>query len=99
MRIQTGASVQDNGAKFIWYDQIDEILSLTAKANGVSRVMDQGMPVPDTGTSSAPTDGCEEADGHGELSWVHSLQRTNPEAHNELTNRATTPLHKHEHRI
>ena len=41
--------------------------------------MDQG--VPHIGTSSASTDGCEEADGDGEPSWVYSLQRTNPEAH------------------
>jgi hypothetical protein len=62
-------------------DQIDKILSLTAKANGVPGAMDQGVPEPGTGTSSAPTECYEEADGDGEQSWVHSPQRTNPEAH------------------
>jgi hypothetical protein len=81
LRNQKGASVRDDGAKFIWYDQIDEILSLAAKANGVLRAMDQGVPVPGTGTSSSPTDGCEEANGDGEPSWVHSPQRINHEAH------------------
>ena len=78
LRNQTGAGVRDDGAKFIWYDQIDKNFSLTAKANGVQGAMDQGVPVPDTGTSSALTEGCEEADGDGEPSWVHSLQHTNP---------------------
>jgi hypothetical protein len=80
LRNQTGAGVQDDGTKFPWYDQIDEILSLTAKANGVLGAMDQGVSVPDTGTSTAPTEGCEEPDGDGEPSWVHSPQRT-PQAH------------------
>ena len=35
LRNQTGGSASDDGAKFIWYDEIDEILSLTAKVNGV----------------------------------------------------------------
>jgi hypothetical protein len=64
--------VRDDGAKFIRYDQMDEILSLTANANGNSEAMDQGVHVPDTGISNPPTDVCEEADGDGEPSWVHS---------------------------
>jgi hypothetical protein len=80
LRNQTGAGVWDDGAKFIWYDQIDEILSLTAKANGVPGAMDQGVPVPGTGTSSGPADVCEEIDGDGEPSWAHSPQRTDPAA-------------------
>ena len=99
LRNQTGAGVRDDGAKFIWYDQIDEILSLTAKANGVPGAMDQGVPVPDTGNSSAHTDGYEEADEDGEPSWVHSPQRTNPEAHSGVDHQRTTPLYEHEHRI
>jgi hypothetical protein len=81
LRNQTGACVWNDGAKFIWYDQIDENLSLTAKANGVPGTMDQGVPVPGTGISTAPIEGCEEPDGDGEPSWVHSPQRTNLEAH------------------
>jgi hypothetical protein len=76
LRNQTSAGVRDDGTKFPWYDQIDEILSLTAKANGVSGAMDQGVPVPGTGTSTAPMEGCEEPDEDGEPSWVHSPQRT-----------------------
>ena len=48
--------MRDEGAKFLWYDEIDEILSLTAKANGVPGGMDQGVPVPGMETSSAPVD-------------------------------------------
>ena len=40
---QTGGGARDDGAKFIWYDQINEILSLTAKAIGVPGGMDQGV--------------------------------------------------------
>ena len=60
IRNQTGGGVRDEGAKFLWYDEIDEILSLTAKANGVPGGMDQGVPVPETGTSSAPVDVSED---------------------------------------
>ena len=35
LQYQTGGGAHDNGAKFIWYDQIDETLSLTAKTIGV----------------------------------------------------------------
>ena len=59
-RNQTGSGVRDEGAKFLWYDEIDEILSLTTKANGVPGGMDQGVPVPRTGTSSAPVDVSED---------------------------------------
>ena len=72
--------MRDNDAKFIWYDQIDEIFSLTSKANGVLRAMDRGVPLPGTETSSTPTDVCEEADGDGEPSWMHSPQCTDHEA-------------------
>ena len=58
----------DDGAKFIWYDQIDKILSHTTKANGVPGAMDQGVPVFGTGTSTAPMEGCEDPDGDGEPS-------------------------------
>ena len=93
LRNQTGAGAWDDGTKFLWYDQIDEILSFIANANGVPGAMDQGVPVPDTGTSTAPTEGCEEPDGDGEPSWVHSPQRTNPEAHNggDQQSHGTTP--------
>ena len=37
---QTGRGAGDDGAKFIWYDKIDEILSLTAKIVGVLGGMD-----------------------------------------------------------
>lgn len=63
MQNQTGTGAIDEGAKFIWFDQIDEILNLTAKANGVPGAMDQGVPVPGTGTSNAPVDVSEE---HGD---------------------------------
>ena len=75
---QTCASMRDDDERFIWYDQIDEILSLTAKANSVPGVMDQG--VSNTGTSNAPTDVREEANGDGEPSWAHSLQCIDLEA-------------------
>ena len=93
LRNRTGAGVRDDGAKFKWYDQIDEILSLTAKANGVPRAMDQGVPVPGIGTFSAPTDVCEEAEGDGEPSWVHSPQCTDPEASSGVDQQSndTTP--------
>ena len=53
---QSGGDAHDNGAKFIWYDQIDEILSLMAKAVDVPGSMDQGIPIPGTGTSNVPID-------------------------------------------
>ena len=53
---QTGGGERDDGAKFIWYDAIDEILSLTAKANGVPSGMDQGVLVPGTSTSNTLVD-------------------------------------------
>ena len=81
LRNQTCTCVRDDGTKFPWYDQIDEILSLTAKANGVPGAIDQGVPVPGTETSSAPTVGYVEPNGDGEPTWMHSPQRTNPEAH------------------
>jgi hypothetical protein len=75
-------------------DQFDEILSITAKVNGVPGAMDQGMPVPDTGTFTAPTESCEEPDRDGEhLGCIH---RSAPiRKHTvELTSRATTPFHE-----
>ena len=69
---QTGGDDRDNGAIFIWYDQIDEILSLTAKAVGVPRGMDQGIPIPGTGTSNAPIDVSHEDDGDAEPSLTQS---------------------------
>ena len=63
---QTSGGVRDEGAKFLWYDEVDEILSLTAKANGVPGGMDQGMPVPGTGTSSAHVDVSEDKFRDGE---------------------------------
>ena len=80
LRNQTGAGERDNDAKFIWYDQIDEIFSLTSKANGVRQTMDREVPLPDTRTSNAPTNVYEKADGDGEPSWVHSPQCTDHEA-------------------
>ena len=71
LRNQTSASVRDDGTKFIFYNQIDKIPSLTANANGVLRAMDQWMPVPSTRTSSGPTNVCEEANEDGEPSWEH----------------------------
>ena len=87
------ASVRDNDAKFIWYDQIDKILSLTAKANGVPGAMNQEVPVPGTGTSSTPTDVCKEADGDGEPYWMHSPYCTDPTPSNGADQQSndTTP--------
>ena len=70
---QTGDGVRDEGAKFLWYDEIDEILSLTAKANSVPGGMDQGVPVPRMGTSSACVDVSKDEFRDGEpLSPPHS---------------------------
>ena len=60
------------GAKFIWYDEIDEILSLTAKAVGVHGGMDQGVPIPGTKTSNALIDVNHEDDGDVEPSSTQS---------------------------
>ena len=54
------------GAKFIWYDAIDEILSLTANDNGVPGSMDQGVLVPGMGTLIAPVDLTEKGNGDAE---------------------------------
>ena len=51
---QTGAGARDDGAKWIWFDTMDEILSLSAKATGVPGAMDQGVPMSGTGTASQP---------------------------------------------
>ena len=51
---QTGVGARDDGAKWIWFDTMDEILSLSAKATGVPGAMDQGMSVPRIGTTSQP---------------------------------------------
>ena len=51
---QTGADARDDGAKWIWFDTMDEILSFSAKATSVLGAMDQGVPVPGTGTASQP---------------------------------------------
>ena len=72
LRNQTGGGVRDDGAKFIWYDEIDEILSLTAKANGVPRGMDQGVPMPGMGSSNVRIDVSQEDDGDGEPAWIQS---------------------------
>ncbi len=45
--------------------------------------MNQGVPVPDIKISSASTDVCEDTDGNGELSWVHSPQSTDHETSSE----------------
>ena len=50
LRNQTSGGARDDGDKFIWYDEVDEILSLTAKANGVLGRMDQGVLMPGTGS-------------------------------------------------
>ena len=78
LRNQTGGGARDDGAKFIWYDEIDEILSLTAKANGVPGGMDQGVPMPGTGSSNVPIDVSQEDDGDGEPAWIQSPTHTVP---------------------
>lgn len=40
---------QDDGAKFIWYDAIDEILNITAKTNDMFGALNQGVLVPRIG--------------------------------------------------
>ena len=73
---QTGGGVRDDDAKFIWYEQIDEILSLTAKAVSVPGGMDQGVPNPGTWTSNAPIDANYEDDGDTEPSSTQSPTRS-----------------------
>ena len=75
---QTGGGARDDGAKFIWYDQINEIFSLTAKAIGVPRGMDQGVPIPGTGTSNAPIDVSHVDDGNVEPSSTQCPTRSGP---------------------
>ena len=75
---QTGGGARDDGGKFIWYDQINEILSLTAKAVGVPGGMDQGVPIPGTKTSTAPIDVSHEDDGDAEPSSTQSPTRSGP---------------------
>ena len=75
---QTGGGARDDGAKFIWYDEIDEILSLTAKANNVPGRMDQGIPIPGTGSSSVPIDVSQEDAGDGKSAWTQSPTHTVP---------------------
>ena len=67
---QTSRGTRDDGAKFIWYDQIDEIFNLTAKAVGVPGGMDQGVPIPGTWTSNAPINVNHEDDRDAELRKV-----------------------------
>jgi hypothetical protein len=62
--------------KFIWYDAIDEILSHTAKANGVSGTMDQGEYV--RGIAALPMNLEDEGVGDGEPAWTRSPDRTVP---------------------
>ena len=69
---QTSRGACDDGGKFIWYDQINEILSLTAKVVGVPGGMDQGAPIPGTGTSTAPIDVSHEDDRDAEPSSTQS---------------------------
>ena len=63
---------RDDGAKFIWYDQIDEILTLTAKVVGVLGGINQGVSILETGTSNAPINANHEDDGDVELSSTQS---------------------------
>ena len=87
MQNQTGGGARDDGAKFIWYDQINEILSLTAKAVGVLGGMDQGVPIPGTGTSNAPIDVSHEDDGDAKPSSTQSPTRSGP-----ASSTGTTPM-------
>ena len=68
----TGASA----TKFIWYDAIDEILSHTAKANGVFGAKDQGEYV--RGTAATPVSLEDEVEGDGEPPWTQSPDPTVP---------------------
>ena len=51
---QTRTGARDDGAKWILFDTMDEILSLSVKATGVLGAMHQGVPVPGTGIASQP---------------------------------------------
>ena len=75
---QTGEGARDDGAKFIWYDQINEILNLTTKVVGVPGGMDQDVPIPGTGTFNAPIDVSHEDDGDAEPSSTQSPTRSDP---------------------
>ena len=91
LRNQTGGGACDDGAKFIWYDEIDKILSLIAKANGVPGGMDQGVPVLGMGTSSAPIDISQEHDRDGEPAWTRSPTRTGPPSSAGTTSTRSSP--------
>ena len=73
---QIGGGARDDGAKFIWYDQIDEILSFTVEAIGVPIRMDQGIPILGMGTSNAPIDVNHEDDGDAKPSSTQSPTRS-----------------------
>ena len=75
---QTGGGARDDDAKFIWYDQINEIFSLMAKAVGVLGGMNQGVPILGTETSNAPIDVCHEDDGDAKPSSTQSPTCSNP---------------------
>ena len=75
---QTGEGARDDGAKFIWYDEIDEILSLTAKVVGVRGGMDQGVSIPETWTSNALINVSHEDDGDAEPSSTQSPTCSSP---------------------
>ena len=75
---QTGGGARDDGAKFIWYDQIDEILSLTAKAVGLLGSMDQDVPILGIGTSNAAINVNHEDDGDAEPSSTQSPTLSGP---------------------
>ena len=89
LRNQTSGGAHDDGAKFIWYDEIDEILSLIAKANGVPGGMDQGVSMLGTGSSSAPIDVSQEDDGDGEPAWTQSPTHTVPPSSASTTRDST----------
>ena len=55
--------------KFIWYDTIDEILSHTAKANGVFGAMDQGKYVQGTTATLIHLEDKDEGDGEPAWTW------------------------------
>ena len=75
---QIGGGACDDGTKFIWYDQIDKILSLTAKAIGIPRGMDQGVPIPGRETSNAPIVVSHEDDGDAKSSSTQSSTCSGP---------------------
>ena len=75
---QIGGGARDDGAKFIWYNQIDEIFSLTTKVVGVPGGMDQGVPIPKTKTSNASINVSHEDDGDVEPSSTQSPTRSGP---------------------